>query len=170
MEPGTTPGWGHKVHSTTTVIHSSGCFSDYLGMKETPDAGQIVNLGEGCLIRGTIVHELAHALGLVHEMTRPDRNESVLVYEDNILPNGKSQFAVNSALNTLTPYDPYSVMQYGNEDMARPGARNRTTVISRAGIPLRSAHRKKGLSENDAIGLNRLYKCSPVEYKHRHRL
>jgi len=54
---------------------------------------QSVVLGNGCLDKYTIQHELLHALGLHHEQSRYDRDDYVQIMWDNIesgthLPNG----------------------------------------------------------------------------------
>ncbi|GFS76025.1 zinc metalloproteinase nas-15 [Nephila pilipes] len=43
-----------------------------------------VLISDGCYDRGTLLHELMHVLGFVHEQNRPDRDQYILVMWDNI--------------------------------------------------------------------------------------
>lgn len=45
---------------------------------------QTINIGEGCEHKGTIQHEIFHALGRVHEQSRPDRDGYVIINYNNI--------------------------------------------------------------------------------------
>ena len=60
---------------------SSGCFS-YVGYGR---GARQLNLGsDGCAGIGTIMHEIGHAVGLLHEQSRHDRDQYVTVHMNRI--------------------------------------------------------------------------------------
>ena len=70
----------------------------------------------GCFLEGIIVHEFIHAIGFLHEQSRPDRDDFVEIKYENIR---EKQFESNfeRAVNSLTygtQYDGKSVMHYGS--------------------------------------------------------
>ncbi|KAL7981378.1 hypothetical protein Chor_002274 [Crotalus horridus] len=67
-----------------------GCCS-YVGRRG--GGPQALSIGKNCDKFGIVVHELGHVIGFWHEHTRPDRDEYVSIYRENIQPGPeKSQF------------------------------------------------------------------------------
>jgi len=97
----------------------TGCSSN-LGRMSWP--GQEVNIGRGCSSNGIIEHELLHALGLVHEQSRTDRDDYVTINTDNLLKANeklKHNFdkeKVAHEMEAHIPYDYQSLMHYGKHD------------------------------------------------------
>ena len=58
------------------------CFSS-IGMVGRGE--QKISLGQGCLQRGTVMHEMMHCLGFWHEQSRPDRDQHIWIYPNNIM-------------------------------------------------------------------------------------
>ncbi|KAA3679004.1 uncharacterized protein DEA37_0005537 [Paragonimus westermani] len=136
----------------------SDCYSQ-LGM--TGGGKNELVLNSLCRTVGQIMHELAHALGLMHELMRPDRDEHIVVHEKNILEKYLSEFTKIPSTSgrlwdrkfdfqSITLYDPFSFTS-----SAKPA----WEPLNPAGdIPLFPL-REKDLSFEDAAAINRLYEC-----------
>ncbi len=74
------------------IINDRGWYS-YVG-KTKQNKSQILSLdsGSGCIVKETIIHELLHALMFHHEHTRPDRDEYIQIFVDNIDPSKLNAF------------------------------------------------------------------------------
>ncbi|XP_015271066.1 PREDICTED: meprin A subunit alpha-like [Gekko japonicus] len=91
---------------------SEGCWSSLGDLK----TGQNLSVGEGCDNKGTVSHEILHALGFYHEQARTDRDDYIKIWWDHILPDQAFNFQKysNDHLTDFnTPYDYESIMHYG---------------------------------------------------------
>lgn len=139
-----------------TIFRGSGCYSAIGRMRRA----QPVSLGYGCLYKGTMVHELLHAVGFYHEHSRSDRDIYIDVFTENAKQDAVTQFEkLKSWQNRLlTPFDMESVMLYGSHAFARaPGL---LTMLAKDGSHLTEVYDKPGLSAADVIRVNKLYNCS----------
>lgn len=140
------------------------CYSD-LGMI---GGRQILNVGNGCST-GNVIHEIGHTLGFLHEQTRADRDNFIIVYTNNIQPGALSQFTKYtetygqwSAFQTDT-YDFGSIMTYGSFDF-RIG--NQPTMTRLDGTFFFG--QRDGLSAGDIATYNLMYnptRFGRVEYE-----
>ena len=117
---------------------------------------QPIRLSDQCQTQ-EILHEMMHALGFIHEHSRPDRDQYVHVLWENIDPNYAVQFAMvpDSFTEAIhgAPFDYHSVMIY------RPNAfavKDDLVTLKPAGTqPISPSN--EGLSAGDLQRLNRLY-------------
>lgn len=84
--------------------------SSVVGMVKGEQVLNLVSWGT----RLTIVHEIGHALGLIHEHVRSDRETYVSIIKDNIINDTtyKNNFAIYPANSVQGPYDFSSIMHY----------------------------------------------------------
>ncbi|KAL1463875.1 hypothetical protein MTO96_043164 [Rhipicephalus appendiculatus] len=121
---------------------------------------QPVSLGYGCLFQGTVAHELLHVIGFYHEHSRPDRDDYVIIYPDNVMPEYLSSFRKLATDETrlLTPFDYDSISMYGSSAFAR--SPRLTTMVAKNRRRLLDIYNKPGLTKSDATRINILYNCT----------
>ncbi|CAG0921109.1 unnamed protein product, partial [Notodromas monacha] len=91
------------------------CWS-YVGMS-TSSSQQLNLQSSGCWLKGTVIHEILHAVGFLHEHQRFDRDDFITVYDPNIDPGSTGQFSkvsLSISNNVNSPYDIDSIMHYGS--------------------------------------------------------
>jgi hypothetical protein len=72
---------------------------------------QVLSLGNGCIQKGIIIHEMMHAVGFFHEQSRTDRDNFITIMWSNIQPGMQGQFE---------KYSPVTIQTLGSEyDYAR---------------------------------------------------
>merc|ERR1719181_2555298 len=77
----------------------SGCWS-YLGQvsgqeTEWKERSQPLNLDRGCEMSGIALHQLAHALGMVHENSRQDRSKLMKLNNENVTEGKELEFEMS---------------------------------------------------------------------------
>ncbi|XP_030641227.1 meprin A subunit beta-like [Chanos chanos] len=134
----------------------TGCWS-YVG--RATSGGQELSIGAGCDTIATVEHEFLHALGFLHEQSRYDRDEHVIINYDNILEGLENNFNkvgadISSTLGT--PYDYMSVMHYGKDAFTNG---NGPTIITRLPEFQDVIGQYLEMSSYDVFELNKLYGC-----------
>ena len=104
----------------------SPCFSS-VGQFGRGRPGRL-NLGSTCSSSSRVIlHEMGHALGMLHEHQRPDRGGQVTIDLSNVPPNLHGAFNIANGLQMAGPYDLGSVMHY--DAFAFALDRSRPTII-----------------------------------------
>ncbi|XP_055995164.1 blastula protease 10-like [Ostrea edulis] len=108
----------------------------------------------------SIAHEIAHSFGFYHEHTRPDRDDHVTIYSNNIMEGFEMDFrkiGVRS-IHDIEPYDVSSVMHYGPTYMSKDSRLK--TIVPRMKNLMGVMGQREELSFLDVKTANDLYKCS----------
>ncbi|WP_425145340.1 M12 family metallopeptidase [Deinococcus sp.] len=91
---------------------TGGCFSP-IGLQ---DGRQQLNLDiAGCQDKGRAIHEILHALGMMHEQSRPDRDNYITINNSNLTPLGVQNIGFkywDRDMTEHTPFDFGSIMMY----------------------------------------------------------
>lgn len=100
----------------------SGLYSNYVGMK---GGMQIINLQTGAFITGSVIHEIGHAIGLIHEQCRGDRSTAILVNYNNVSPHTsgniyqfETYYEQGQSGTQIGTFDFGSIMLYGSYDFS----------------------------------------------------
>ena len=134
-------------------VAGTGCSSP-VGAKTTMP--NTIYLSSACSL-GATVHELGHSFGLMHEQTRRDRDEYVVVNLANVLSGSTGQYSMltTSTGRSLGPYDYGSIMHYAEDAFGNGGG---LTIIAPEAIGQSS-----GLSAGDVEAIDFMYNgCSAV--------
>ncbi|KAF6039560.1 hypothetical protein EB796_002123 [Bugula neritina] len=112
-----------------SISNIPGC-SSYVGYQpniKNSGGKQLLKLGQGTCFTatGTVAHELGHALGLIHEQSRPDRDDHIRIHVDKInrasIHNFQTYYdakipqGVRYDLNSIMHYSPRSFALYLNK-------------------------------------------------------
>ncbi|RYZ42345.1 MAG: hypothetical protein EOO71_08385 [Myxococcaceae bacterium] len=135
-------------------INGEGCYSN-IGVY---GGEQALSVGNGCDKKiGYILHDMTHALGFMHEDTRPDRDQFVTINLQNVKADARDQFAMVRDLGTQgLPYDYLSVMHHPPTDFSANGS---PTITTKDVTFQHKIGQRNGLSPLDIQKINKRYKC-----------
>ncbi|CAJ0596829.1 unnamed protein product [Cylicocyclus nassatus] len=132
-----------------------GCYADFARV----GGRQQVSLADECMDYATIIHELMHVVGFIHEHQRADRDNYVDILYQNIILGANSDFDKLTQLDLSyygEGYDYLSIMHYESDEGSKNG-RNTIEAKDPRYTPLMG----KGIdfSPSDLRRLNRAYTC-----------
>lgn len=135
---------------------NTGCWSSVGRVR----GGQIVNLqSPGCVRKiGTVIHELLHAIGFLHEQNREDRDNYVKINKNNIKKEYEGNFdkAKRGETNAFgVGYDYGSVLHYSTTSFSKNG---QPTIEAKKQTTQKMGQRE-GFSKKDIEKVNKMYKC-----------
>uniref|UniRef100_A0A0K0FQ30 Metalloendopeptidase n=1 Tax=Strongyloides venezuelensis TaxID=75913 RepID=A0A0K0FQ30_STRVS len=139
----------------------NGSCSSQVGLQD-PKKPQDIYLSMDCYgYKAYILHEIGHALGLIHEQSRSDRDKYVNINLDNVEEGNRNNFMkfnFTTNKNYSTSYDYGSLMHYHQDDFAISSG---TVVIT---SKLNNAYNKMmgqriNMTFNDFKKIN-LYHCN----------
>ncbi|XP_077544736.1 astacin-like metalloprotease toxin 5 [Haemaphysalis longicornis] len=137
------------------LVNGNGCYSS-LGCEGR--GPQELSLGYGCWFKTTVMHELLHAAGFVHEHSRSDRDDYIDILLENVMEGKENQFdkLAPSEDQLLSPFDYDSVMLYGSGQGSQNGL---PTIVKKDGTAIPDVESKPGLSLGDVQGIRETYGC-----------
>lgn len=142
--------------------NGDGCNSQ-LGMV---GGGQLLNLDQnGCRWKGLYLHEIGHALGLVHEHQLPNRDEFIEILYHNVAPSMRIWFNKYSSQEVNqydVPYEYSSVMHYGVTAFAKDGKSQTIRALDQSKEETIGKVWRKELAFSDIKAVNRMYECSAI--------
>ncbi|CAF1378535.1 unnamed protein product [Rotaria magnacalcarata] len=150
-----TPVW-LRIHP------GQGCWS-YMGKTKSSGAQDLSLQIPGCVYHSVALHELIHALGFVHEQTRPDRNQYVRIQTQNIVSGMEHNFDVFSRTDADTlglSYDYGSIMHYRSDAFSSNGRPTIVPTTSDGKNWESKMGRGEKMSNLDIQKLKKYYSCS----------
>ncbi|XP_066916180.1 uncharacterized protein [Clytia hemisphaerica] len=120
---------------------------------------QDLSIGGGCGYKGTVLHEIMHALGFFHEHTRPDRDDHIIVKFENIIDNMEFNFKKyphNLVTDFNAPYDLHSVTHY-NQYAFSTGVGVQSIQPKDPSFDVNSMGQRFGMSVTDAAQIRAAY-------------
>lgn len=103
------------------------------------------------------MHEIAHALGIYHEQSRPDRDNYITIQFQNVRTGKEHNFRKQNAdnIDSLgTPYDYLSMMHYSDSGFSK---NRKPTIVTKDPKMQNVIGQRNGFSEIDKKQINLMY-------------
>ncbi|KAL5019623.1 hypothetical protein ScPMuIL_002515 [Solemya velum] len=143
---------GHR--DRVVFVNGDGC-SSYAGRMSW--GAQPLSLAEyGCIYADTIQHEMGHALGMLHEQNRGDRDKNVIVHYDNISGGKNNGQYSKHHTDDYAPYNLHSSLHYAPWFFSSNGKATMTTPDKDLQFLMVSGV----LTFYDVMAINKAYKCA----------
>ena len=154
---------GHGIKFTKNGCNGCNSYVGYVGRAVSQPQRICLHGSFLSSCGSSIVHEIGHAVGLGHEQNRPDRDQYVTIYKNNLAnPKQAHNFGKMDNANTRgIPYDFNSVMHYGGYAFSKFGKK---TIVTKNSKYQSVIGQRDGLSPLDAKLVNLMYNC-PGESK-----
>ncbi|KAM8921395.1 astacin-like metalloendopeptidase [Pelodytes ibericus] len=136
-----------------SIISGVGCWSS---VGRTGGIQELSVAGSSCMLNGIIQHELNHALGMLHESSRSDRDDYITIVTKYISPEYLSNFNKYDTDNLGLEYDYGSIMHLGRNDYSNTTGKD--TIIPKLDTSIQLGQ-KVGLSPLDIAKMKKLYGC-----------
>ncbi|WKY03027.1 hypothetical protein Q1695_016373 [Nippostrongylus brasiliensis] len=132
-----------------------GCYADFARV----GGRQQVSLADECIDYATIVHELMHVIGFIHEHQRGDRDSFVTILYQNVIPGANSDFDKLTTLDLTyygETYDYFSIMHYEKNEGSKNG---KNTIEAKDARYMDMMGKSSDFSDSDLRRVNRAYSC-----------
>ncbi|CAD6188636.1 unnamed protein product [Caenorhabditis auriculariae] len=132
-----------------------GCYADFSRV----GGRQQVSLADECIDYATIIHELMHVIGFIHEHQRDDRDHYVTIMWQNVIPGANTDFDKLSNLGLSyygENYDYLSIMHYESNEGSKNG---KNTIEAKNKHFTRIMGRASDFSTSDLRRVNQAYHC-----------
>lgn len=139
------------------IYSGSGCSSN---LGKIGNQQRVSLKKKSCFRRGTIIHELIHALGYKHMHSHYDRNNYIDIKWNNIRQNAVRNFErvdLENFSDFGTKYDLYSVMHYHKKAFSENG---QITIVPKDPSFQNIIGQRFGLSTGDVQRINNMYNCT----------
>lgn len=135
-----------------------GQHSNVVYESSAPYAGssQPVNIGTNCEQMGIAAHEIGHALGMLHEMSRDDREQYLKVMMENVPEDAHINFKNDTRADQGSEFDFLSLMMYGAYAFS---ANDAITLEPNDKRLVNYMGQRMGFSQLDVELIGKMYKC-----------